>query len=257
MIDVFSPAGRAALTRLVDAGALLGFDFDGTLAPIRTRPDDVRMDARAAAAFTALAARLPVAVITGRGVDDVRPLLPGTPRWVIGNHGAEGMPDSDPARLASQAATCAAWRAQLQGSGALGNGIILEDKRYTLSVHYRQAPDHDAARARIAPGLAQLLPAPHIVSGKCVLNLLPAGSADKFSALQRLAQDAGHGLALFVGDDENDEMVFRQAPPEWVTVKVGSDAASAARYVLPDQAAVADLLTLLLELSAESGRGRP
>jgi trehalose 6-phosphate phosphatase len=253
MSDLFAPEGRAELARLCAANPLLGFDFDGTLAPIRPTPGEVAMDARTAAAFAALTRRVPVAVITGRALADVGPRLGGTPRWVIGNHGAEGMPDGDPAR---QAAVCAAWRAQLEGTPALaGAGIVLEDKRYSLSLHYRQAPDREAARARLLAQLHTLHPAPQIVGGKCVLNLMPAGSTDKFGALQALARLGGAGDAVFfIGDDDNDEIVFRQAPPGWVTVKVGGEGGSAARFRLARQEALADLLALLLEQLPASGR---
>jgi len=244
MNDLFSTEGRAALARLRDARALFGFDFDGTLAPIRPTPDEVTMDARTTSAFVELTRRLPVAVVTGRGVADVRARLPGTPRWVVGNHGAEGLPGADPARQAEQAAICTAWHAQLADMTGTGTGILLEDKRYTLSLHYRLAPDHDAARTRLAAAFAELQPPPEIVPGKCVFNLLPAGSYDKFRALRELA---GDGPVFFAGDDENDEIVFRQAPHEWVTVKVG-DGPSAARFRLANQAAMADCLELLLAL---------
>lgn len=244
MSELFSPEGRAALKRLRAGPALLGFDFDGTLAPIRPTPGEVAMDARTAAAFAELTRRFQVAVITGRGVADVAPRLPGTPRWVVGNHGAEGLPGADPAVLAAQAAVCAGWRAQLEAAGALSAaGILFEDKRYTLSLHYRLAPERDAARARLLAQVALLAPAPHVMPGKCVLNLLPQGAHDKFSALQALA---GEQPVFFIGDDANDEIVFRQAPPHWVTVKVGGGE-TAARFHLPGQEAVADCLALLLE----------
>lgn len=245
MSNLFSPEGRAALTSLLAGPALLGFDFDGTLAPIRPTPAEVEMDARTAAAFAELTRRFPVAVITGRGVADVTPRLPGTPRWVIGNHGAEGLPGADPAVLAAQAAVCAGWRAQLEAAGALSAaGILFEDKRYTLSVHYRLAPEREAARAALLAQVALLAPRPHVVPGKCVLNLLPEGAHDKFSALQALAGE--QQPVFFIGDDANDEIVFRQAPSHWVTVKVGIGA-TAARFRLAGQEAVADCLALLLE----------
>ena len=252
--DLFAPKGCAALARLLAGPAVFGFDFDGTLAPIRPTPGEVAMDGRTAAAFAALSARLPAAVITGRSLADVRPRLAGTPRWVVGNHGAEGMPDADPAILAAQAATCAAWRAQLEALGPAGAGIDLEDKRYTLSVHYRQAPDREVARRLIATRLPLLVPAPQVVGGKCVFNLLPAGSTDKFGALRCLAHHAGAANALFVGDDDNDEIVFRRAPPSWVTVKVG-DGPTAARFRLRGQDAMADCLELLLKLLPGSDAG--
>jgi trehalose 6-phosphate phosphatase len=254
MSDLLSEDGRAALARLRagphKAPPIFGFDFDGTLAPIRPTPGEVALDAPTAAAFAALTRRVPVAVISGRGVADVRSRLSGTPRWVIGNHGAEGMPGTDPARQAAQAAVCAAWRGQLARMEVLSDpGIVLEDKRYTLSLHYRQAPVREAARAHLAAAVGALHPAPEVVTGKCVLNLMPAGATDKFGALQALARGQGAGDAVFfIGDDDNDEVVFRQAPPGWVTVKVGMDGSSAARFRLHEQDAMPDLLDMLLDL---------
>ena len=256
MIPLISQEGRAALAELLGAGAVFGFDFDGTLAPICPLPDQVRMAPPVAAAFTELSARLPVALITGRSIADVSARLDGTPRWVVGNHGVEGMPGVDAAMLAQHRATSRAWQAQLAAGGPLGEGMFVEDKTYTLCLHYRLAPDQEAARAQLEQRIAQLDPQPHIVTGKCVLNLLPQGSADKFIALERLAASFGGGRAFFIGDDDTDESVFRRAPDNWVTVRVGSDKPSAARFVVPDQAAVLDVLALLLELSGASHRGQ-
>jgi len=254
MSDLFSAEGRAALARLCAGPAIFGFDFDGTLAPICPTPGEVQMDARTAVAFAALTRRAPVAVVTGRGVADVRIRLLGAPRWVVGNHGNEGMPGGDAARQAQQATVCAGWCAQLQEMGALsGAGIVLEDKRYTLSLHYRQAPDWQAAQAQLAARLGALQPAPEVVSGKCVFNLMPAGASDKFRALRELAQiDMPASTVFFVGDDDNDEIVFRNAPPDWVTVKVGNEGSTAARFRLRGQEALADCLDLLLALCPEA-----
>ena len=250
MTDLFSREGRAALTLLLARPAVVGFDFDGTLAPIQARPEGVAMAPTLADRFAELTRRLPVAVITGRSVADVAPRLSGSPRWIVGNHGAEGMPGADPARLAAQARTCAAWRAQLGAVAGL-DGCFVEDKSYTLCLHYRQAPDREAARRLLEAAARGLVPAPHIVTGKCVLNLLPEGSADKFSALATLAALAalgGEGNAFFIGDDDTDETVFARAPASWVTVRVGGDAVTAARFVVRDQAEVAEVVDLLLAL---------
>jgi trehalose 6-phosphate phosphatase len=248
MSALFSAEGRAALATLFQAPAILGFDFDGTLAPIRPTPGEVEMDSHIAALFSELTRSIPVAVVSGRSVIDVRARLPGTPRWIVGNHGAEGLPGAGPAQQEAHRAICADWCAQLQGLLAhCGEGVVLEDKRFSLSLHFRQAHEPDAARARLLAGLAALHPPPQVVPGKCVLNLIPHGAIDKFAAMQALARLHGPGTgAFFAGDDDNDETVFRQAPPHWVTVKVGCEGASAARFRVPCQEAMQDCLALLL-----------
>lgn len=255
MTDLFSSEGRAALARLMAGPAVYGFDFDGTLAPIQARPEGVAMAPGLAERFADLTRRVPVAVVTGRSVADVAPRVPGAPRWIVGNHGGEGLPGADPSRLAAQARVCAAWRAQLTGLGEL-DGVFVEDKTYTLCLHYRLAPDREAARRRLDAAARALDPAPHVVTGKCVLNLLPEGSADKFLALAALAALAGDGRAFFIGDDDTDETVFARAPASWVTVRVGAGE-TAARFGVPDQAAVANVVELLLELTGRDGLGFP
>lgn len=249
MIDLLSAAGDAAVRAALDARALFGFDFDGTLAPIQARPETVAMDARTRAAFAALTGRVDVAVITGRSIADVRPRLSGAPRWVVGNHGAEGMPGQDAHALAAAAATCAGWRAQLAlALAGAPAGVFVEDKAYTLSLHYRQAADHEVARALLAACIGGLRPAPQVIGGKCVFNLMPAGAHDKFAALQALAASAGRDAVFFIGDDVTDEAVFERAPADWVTVKVGMEA-TAARFRLPSQVAVTDWLERLVASS--------
>ena len=65
MQHLFTPEGEAGLAAILRKRPLLAFDFDGTLAPIVARPDDARISRRAAARLGSLAARLPVAIVTG------------------------------------------------------------------------------------------------------------------------------------------------------------------------------------------------
>ena len=68
---------------------LLALDFDGTQSPIVTRPDNARVSAALARRLERLSRRLPVAVVTGRRVDDVATRLRFHPGFIVGNHGAE------------------------------------------------------------------------------------------------------------------------------------------------------------------------
>ena len=89
MKHLFTTEGEIALQAVMRLRPLLAFDFDGTLAPIVARPDEARVAEAVSRGLAALARDLPVAIITGRSVADVRPRLGFAPHYVIGNHGAE------------------------------------------------------------------------------------------------------------------------------------------------------------------------
>ncbi len=229
-----SPPGEAALAALAAARALLAFDFDGTLAPIADHPEDVRVAPEVALCLAALARRRPLAIITGRAVADVRERLGFVPAHIVGNHGAESA-------FTGHADT---WRAVLDGvrerlardAGPLAAlGVRVEDKGQSIALHYRMAPDRLAARRAIRGFLAAAAVGPQlrVFGGKLVYNLVAAAAPDKGDALLALVAHLRCDTALFVGDDVNDEAVFRSAPAHWVTVKVGRDERpSHARFLL-------------------------
>lgn len=89
MRHLLSPEGRSALASTLSTAPLLAFDFDGTLAPIVARPDDACIPLAVARRLDRLSALLPLAIITGRTIEDVQGRLSFTPMFIIGNHGAE------------------------------------------------------------------------------------------------------------------------------------------------------------------------
>ncbi|QAU34379.1 trehalose-phosphatase [Janthinobacterium sp. 17J80-10] len=248
MQPLFSDAGRARLEQIVQPGLLCAFDFDGTLAPIVTEPGAAHMDPEVLQRLLQLAELAPVAVLTGRSLEDIRARLGFSPAYLIGNHGLEGM--ADESELVRHEQICRAWHAQLtQQLGKLrdaGAGIILEDKRYSLSLHYRATPDHVASAAMLAALAARLDPAPRIVGGKCVINLLPPGVADKGNALRELLRRSGAHGAIYVGDDITDESVFRLRHAGLLSVRVECAAGSAAEFCIPGHADIGRLLDQLI-----------
>ena len=141
------------------------------------------------------------------------------------------------------------WAAALSGADAparMADGIVVEAKKYSLSIHYRTAPEPAAARVAIEAAIARLDPKPRVIGGKCVYNLLPEGAPDKGRALALLVRHEHCDAAFFIGDDVTDEAAFVDAPPSWVTVKVGADETSAARYFIAQQGDIDRCLGLLL-----------
>jgi trehalose 6-phosphate phosphatase len=242
MRHLFSPEGEQALHAVMQRRPLLAFDFDGTLAPIVARPDMAIVPPAVSERLAQLATHLPVAIITGRSVADVKPRLGFTPHYVVGNHGAED-PLIGPPSGASQALDALRHRIEASGDALRRVGIEVEDKLYSLALHYRHAPDAGAALVCIEELLLGMEPSLHRFGGKCVVNVVAVGVPDKGDALASLMRRENAAAAVFVGDDVNDEAVFMRANSHWLTVKIGrDDPLSRAMFFLDNDGELASVL---------------
>jgi trehalose 6-phosphate phosphatase len=244
--------GAALLDELAAEGDLLcAFDFDGTLAPIVAQPEQARMPLPVLQRLRELIRLSPVAVITGRSLADIGTRLECTPHYVIGNHGAEGVPGLE-GQGRRHAELCRGWKNALEQmmaaepEAAHDPGIRIEDKVYSLSIHYRLARDREAARERVQDWLSMLEPPARLVGGKCVHNILPQEALDKGRALVALMQASGARHALFIGDDVTDEHVFQLHRPDILGVRIGRSNDSAAPFYLNHRLELIQLLDRLL-----------
>jgi trehalose 6-phosphate phosphatase len=226
----FSPAGLQRIRAFVRGRALLAFDIDGTLAPIVGKPWDARIPDELQSCLASLSARAVLAIVTGRAIADARRMLTFRPRYLIGNHGAEGVPgiDVDTRKLE---AICRSWLAALYAEGAALSpppGIVVEDKTYSVALHYRHAGDVGLAKQWLEKHALTLSPRPRLIRGKFVFNLLPPGAPNKGDALLALLAHSGLPGALYVGDDVTDEDVFKLGSPPVLPVRIapGSDGVS-------------------------------
>ena len=251
---LFSPEGESALAATMARRPLLAFDFDGTLAPIVARPDDARVPLPVARRLDRLAATLPVAIVSGRSIDDVRGRLSFQPRWIIGNHGAED--PFVPAPASAPALDPMRERLAREAEALAGAGVTVEDKAQSIALHYRLARDRERALGLITHLIAAPGPGVETYGGKCVMNLVPADAPNKAHAVASLVQRAGVESAVFVGDDVNDEPVFARAEPSWLTIKVGrEDPNTRARFCLDSPGEVASMLDrMLMRLDGSSTR---
>ncbi|MEU0049489.1 trehalose-phosphatase [Streptomyces sp. NPDC006184] len=215
-------AGRDGLAALLarPRDAVIGLDFDGTLAPIVADPEQARAHPGAVPALAALAPKVAsVAVITGRppevavrygGFADVPGLEHLT---VLGHYGAErweaatGKVTAPPPHPGVAAA-----RAELPGllerAGA-GQGTWIEEKGRALAVHTRRAADPQAAFEALRGPLAGLATRHGLIvePGRLVLELRPPGM-DKGVALLDHARATRAGCVVYAGDDLGDLPAF-------------------------------------------------
>lgn len=250
MIRLFSDAGLAALRAFVTADTLYAFDLDGTLAPIMADPAAIRVSGEVREGLVRLSCLAATAVITGRSRNDALAHLGFEPRYLVGNHGAEGLPgregeDRDMRLLVAE------WERQLAFLllPEIRSATLFENKGRSLSLHYRHALQPETVHAALLAAIARLVPAPRRVGGNFVENLIPRGAPHKGDALLHLMEHSGCARAFFLGDDETDEDVFRLVDPRIFSVCVGLDRPTSARYALLNQGETARLLDELVTVS--------
>jgi len=231
-------------------------DFDGTLVPIRSRPDEVRLPAAVRGNLARLRRRgAVVGVISGRRLAGLRRLVRLRGLWYAGAHGFVLCgPDNRVRELANPGEKRRIVRARnylarrLQGLG----GIVLEPKGATLAVHYRNA---SPAIVRAAHGhLRQVLQQEHglrLLAGKKVWELLPDAPADKGKAVkiilaeERRRRHGSRWAVFYLGDDTTDERVFEGL--KGITVRIGRTRRTAARFFLRSPAEAGKLLERLAQ----------
>ncbi|MFO0706328.1 MAG: trehalose-phosphatase [Nitrospira sp.] len=248
MIHLISEAGLDALRALTAYPVLYAFDFDGTLAPISSDRERVAVPRSVAEWLKELSKRVPCAIVSGRGIRDLAGRIDGLVPHLIGNHGIES-PSTSPVALAWCDGICAGWRRILKDRlthDSSTAGIELEDKRYSLTLHYRQEADPIRVRSTLTTLVDQLNPAPRVIVGKQSVNLLPPGKGGKGVAALGLMRHLNQRGLFYVGDDETDEDVFELEEGLVMGVRVGREVRSRARYYVKHPGELEEALRFLV-----------
>ncbi len=233
--------------RLAGRRLFVCLDFDGTLSPIVEKPDLAKMPDDIRTLLLKLTERCPVAVISGRSLEDLkeRTALPGIIR--LGNHGAEmeGVRPEVNDRGSLEAYITAARR-----TFAAIPGIQIEDKGVTASIHFRRvAPllleDFMAAFKVLAGEFSEKV---EVSEGRKVFEVRPRGTAGKGDAVRRLMEGVGKGrVPIYLGDDTSDEEAFRAIRGSGISIAVGGS--PEADYYLKNQGEVHTFLELLAHVN--------
>ncbi len=236
----------------VSGGALLGLDFDGTLAPIAKHPRHaaVPRDTLRVLSNLARGGKMKIAVVSGRSVKDVKSKLGVPGVFYGGNHGLEIFGPKlrwvHPALQRSRSELSALSRGLRAGLKDL-HGVWVENKGASLSVHYRGANAGAVAPAR------RIVRRMHeksrrrfrLMPGKKVWDIVPRLKWSKGDALLRIARLSGSRKMIFIGDDRTDEEGFKTLGARALSVRVGKEGPSAAQFFLRDYRQVHALLEFL------------
>jgi len=187
----------------VDAPALLAanppaaalfLDIDGVLAPIVARPEDAAVPDDVRGELERLVSRYGlVAAVTGRPRAEAELIVGVDGMRYVGEHGLELEPDA------------AAFADEIRRFADETGWPDLERKPVSLALHYRTAPDPEAARRRLDALARQARERGlHARFGRRVLEVLPPVAASKGTAVRRLLDETGLRRALYAGDDTTD-----------------------------------------------------
>lgn len=233
----------------------LFLDFDGSLAPIVDEPDAAAAPEATLEVVARLAAVVPVAVVSGRGLDDVRGRVDVPNLTFAGSHGFEVLrpdgsrDDRTGPWLGALDAAEASLREDLHGR----DGVEIERKAAAIAVHFRRAREADAAAAAAA---AHHLGDQHedlaAHDGKAIVELRPAIDWHKGRVVEALLEALAEGsVPVYIGDDTTDEDAFEVVTVRGIAVVVRGEAderPTAADYAADDPRDVTRLLEQLAAL---------
>ena len=229
-------------------------DFDGTLAGIRRRPDDVHLSPVVCRLLSRLAGQGHLlGIVSGRPLDDLERKvgLPGV--WYVGVHGFFlRAPGRKPTTFATRTERADIARATACLRRDLGHvpGLLIEPKIAAVAVHYRGARARARALASsVVHRVVRKHPRLRLMAGNRVWEVLPVDVVDKFNAVQRILRadraetTTPRRVAIYVGDDITDESVFRKF--SGLSVVVGRRRPTHAKFALESPWEVREFLRRL------------
>lgn len=225
----------------------LFLDYDGTLTPIVSQPEDASLSDSMRQTLRALAARMALAILSGRDLADVRRRVDIDGIVYAGGHGFD---IAGPRGLRTQMGRqflpkLDTAEKELHEALAGISGARVERKHFSVAAHYRNVnetdvPSVERAVSEVAARHREL----RRINGKKVFELVPDIEWDKGKAvlwlLETLGLERGNVCPIYIGDDSTDEDALRVLQQRGIGIVVSEQphATTAAHYLLKSPAEV-------------------
>jgi trehalose 6-phosphate phosphatase len=203
-------------------------DVDGTIIDIGPSPTEVQVSVALLESLKRLFELTggAVALVSGRPLGDLDRLFAPLHLPAVGGHGAEmRVRDNEVFYWAKPLPQD--LRQKLADAQNIGPGIVVEDKGYSLALHYRKAPQQaERLRRHVAASRTAFSAEPtELLLGKAMFEVKRPGVNKGESIRKLMAHSPFAGrMAVFIGDDVTDESVFEVLP------KIGGKGFSVSRY---------------------------
>ncbi len=213
-------------------------DYDGTITPIRKTPHLAVISKRNFNLINALStsSKVSVSIVTGRAMEDIQKLIPIKKGTFIANHGLHIIHNGK--TWIHPIAKLTERRLKILSKTLMKlvrpfQRAQLENKKYTLSIHYRQVPLKKTTDLINLVKIASIIfdPSLIITDGKKIIEIRPPIKWGKGDAVLKILSDnKTPSLAICFGDDTTDEDVFKKLKHKAITVKVGEEKSTYAKY---------------------------
>src|SRR5436190_18547468 len=273
---------RGALAQgFVGKRSTVFLDYDGTLTPIRGRPQDAVISDKMRESVRRLAERVPVGVVSGGGRQVVQELMGLDNLIVAGDHGFDIWSPTGVSIQREEGASFEGLLREVEAKlhAALANmpGALVEPKKSSVAVHFRLVAEEQRPRVKkIVDAILSEHPEElKVTPGKMVFEIQPRLDWDKGKAvlylLKALDLDRDEVVPVYLGDDITDEDAFRALvgwgigifvgsadDPETAgrTLFAGKGSKTAADYVLHTIGEVEEFLKRLAVLDSALGKPR-
>jgi trehalose 6-phosphate phosphatase len=210
------PVPGALVPHLSECALLL--DIDGTLLDFAPTPREVWVPPGLAKTLNRLLERTSgaLALVSGRSLNDIDLIFAPAEFPAVGGHGAEMRLSGEGEAVAAHAPPLDKdLKKRLAAIAQLSPGILLEDKGYSLALHYRLAPHAEKAIYEAVSLIRADLPnAPiEVLPGKSVCEIKHSGFTKATGVRELMTHQPFRGRRpVFIGDDVTDETVFAIMP---------------------------------------------
>ena len=234
----------------------LFLDYDGTLTPIRKKPSLAKISSGTRKLLSELSKKkwIKVFIISGRSIKNLRGLIRLKSIYYVGNHGFE----AEGSRLHyvhPEGRRCVPVMKELQEAlrkNIAIKGVVFDDKKYTLSVHYRMVKEGAVQELKkiFRKTISNFNKKSRIkvAHGKKVFEIRPSVAWDKGKAVKKLIKNKKNILPIMIGDDITDEDAFRELKARGISILVAlRKKKSYAKYRLLSTDGVREFLKIVLE----------